>query len=672
MKLAFACICIRPITTLRLTLFVLMACLAMTVQARLLSSGSVSLAGDIDVLLDPGSALSVRDLRQPGVAAQFVRLPGQPSLGYISGAAWLRLTLERPASAPSDWWLEVQAPLLDEARLFTPAPGGVFTERAAGTAHPFAQRDINYRSPVFALTLPADAPQTFYLRVQGNNTMAMRLRVSTPAVFATRMNTEGLMMGLFIAVHLVVMLSSLWLYQASHDRAYGLLSLLSLTNVICFSALEGLAFQYLFPGWPGWVDRLLVLSWMSAGPLYALFVFHYVDLAPARHLWVRRYLWCSWTISAVCATAVLTPYFSVASMFFQGWSLLNMLALPIGLILLARRGNTGARLLLLSTAVLLIGTGIRLNRNLGFLPSGLLQDYAYYIGMMAHLLAMNYAASRRYRHLRQAKEEAQALALQLSQNASHQLEAQVAKRTHALQQALARVETSLSAERQAKEDQHRFFETVSHELRTPLAVIDAAARNLALDASARDEPARRRAEKIQRATAQLAVLVKTCFHEDRFELLHQGPQCQLTDLHDLLLDVRESALLQSPQHDVQIDAGDLPLISCDPEMTLLTLNTLASNAIKYTPPGTRIVLHGDVSDQGITLEVRDNGPGVLAADLPHLFRRYYRGKNARFIPGTGLGLPLARELMQIQGGSLTIHSAPAQGFLARAWLPAPS
>ena len=91
------------------------------------------------------------------------------------------------------------------------------------------------------------------------------------------------------------------------------------------------------------------------------------------------------------------------------------------------------------------------------------------------------------------------------------------------------------------------------------------------------------------------------------------------------------------------------------------LRTLADNAVKYTPRGSRVSLRAQVCGDETRIEVADDGPGIAAEDLPHIFERYYRGHAAGGHAGTGLGLPLARHLVTQMGGTLDVASLAGQG-----------
>jgi two-component system sensor histidine kinase MprB len=89
------------------------------------------------------------------------------------------------------------------------------------------------------------------------------------------------------------------------------------------------------------------------------------------------------------------------------------------------------------------------------------------------------------------------------------------------------------------------------------------------------------------------------------------------------------------------------------------------NAAKHSPDGgaVEIVLGGGV------LTVRDHGPGIDPADLPHVFDRFHRGANARGRPGSGLGLAIVRQVAEAHGGTVALERAPGGGTLARLTLP---
>ncbi|MFZ3288378.1 MAG: sensor histidine kinase, partial [Telluria sp.] len=122
---------------------------------------------------------------------------------------------------------------------------------------------------------------------------------------------------------------------------------------------------------------------------------------------------------------------------------------------------------------------------------------------------------------------------------------------------------------------------------------------------------------------------------------------------------------------VLVQAGDLPeWLRCEPEGLRLALKVLVENAIQYGAPDELIELHGRRADGGIELVVRDHGAGVAGGDTELIFGKGYRGRNSAGRPGSGLGLYMARSVVEVHGGSLTVRNMEQGGASFRLWLPA--
>jgi signal transduction histidine kinase len=249
-------------------------------------------------------------------------------------------------------------------------------------------------------------------------------------------------------------------------------------------------------------------------------------------------------------------------------------------------------------------------------------------------------------------------------------------RTGALNQALDRLRTALDAERVAKEEQRTFLDTIAHELRTPLTVIDTIAQNLMLDAGDAGPATRDRYAKILQASHRLSGLLDHQLADDRRSLVRNPVQRVPCDPAMLLKDSATAAALWSDRHRIRVCADDLPdVVFCDPDLTRLALRNLADNAVKCTAAGTRVLLHGGRggrrSSDGAWLEVADQGPALPAGEVEQLLNPQFRGSNADGKPGKGLGLALARRMIEDQGGSLTLTKQPCAGLSLRIWLPGP-
>ena len=126
-------------------------------------------------------------------------------------------------------------------------------------------------------------------------------------------------------------------------------------------------------------------------------------------------------------------------------------------------------------------------------------------------------------------------------------------------------------------------------------------------------------------------------------------------------------------HPVQVTVErDVP-VRVDPRLTATALAHLLENAAQYSPAGATIHVHAQVGADGLVVRVRDEGAGIAAADLPHLFERFYRGDAARTrVSGTGMGLWIVRGLLAVEGGRAWAENCPEGGAQFTLMVPAAS
>lgn len=248
--------------------------------------------------------------------------------------------------------------------------------------------------------------------------------------------------------------------------------------------------------------------------------------------------------------------------------------------------------------------------------------------------------------------------------AAGELEQQVAVRSQDEVGELARAFNQLSAElAQLTRQRRQVTADIAHDLRTPLTVIGGyieAMRDGTL------KPSPERLDTIYTEVRHLQRLVEDL----RTLSLAESGQIALTRLQ-----MAPSALLERIQAAYQQRAGQfgvelglqvepgLPEISMDPERMAQVLGNLVSNALRHTPPGGRVTLSASRRGQAVALEVSDTGQGIPAEALPHIFDRFYRVDEARQQAEgeSGLGLAIARSLVEAHGGTITAHSTLGQG-----------
>jgi two-component system sensor histidine kinase KdpD len=116
------------------------------------------------------------------------------------------------------------------------------------------------------------------------------------------------------------------------------------------------------------------------------------------------------------------------------------------------------------------------------------------------------------------------------------------------------------------------------------------------------------------------------------------------------------------RHTFSADVESDRLVRVDPRLTASALAHVIENAAHYTPPGRPVQVDAVVAADGLTVIVRDRGPGVSAQDLPHIFERFYRGSVATVrASGTGMGLSIARGLLAAEHGRISVENCPDGG-----------
>jgi len=132
---------------------------------------------------------------------------------------------------------------------------------------------------------------------------------------------------------------------------------------------------------------------------------------------------------------------------------------------------------------------------------------------------------------------------------------------------------------------------------------------------------------------------------------------------------KEEALSKGLHWDCVIPSG-LPVLSLDADRLALAVQNLISNAIRYTPSGGKVCIHTEIKDQDLKIEVSDSGPGILVEEQGKIFEPFTRGSTARrFSQGLGLGLTIAREMVEAHGGIISIDSTPGKGSIFRVEIP---
>jgi signal transduction histidine kinase len=240
---------------------------------------------------------------------------------------------------------------------------------------------------------------------------------------------------------------------------------------------------------------------------------------------------------------------------------------------------------------------------------------------------------------------------------------EVGQLIHAFNQTLSRLENLFNTQR-------RFIADVGHELRTPLTVIKGNVGLMRKMECGDEESLSSIADEADRLTRMVEDLLLLA----RAESGKLPLDYELIELDTLLIEMlQQTQVLAGSKVDMKLSDIDQILVCGDRDRLKQVLLNLISNAIKYTQPGGEVITSLQRVDRYAKVSISDNGPGIPAEDLPHIFERFYRTEKSRTRTkdgkGFGLGLSIAYWIVRNHGGYIEVNSEIGIGTRFDVWLP---
>lgn len=283
-------------------------------------------------------------------------------------------------------------------------------------------------------------------------------------------------------------------------------------------------------------------------------------------------------------------------------------------------------------------------------------------------------------HLRKANEQLVLSNLRAQEQAERlreahdELEVRVAERTAELSQANEAVRASeeeyrtlAEAAQQERESMEEMLHLISHDLRNPLSGIHGRAQLLQglLKELEPSSTARRSADAIVASARRMNAMIQELVESTRLESgrleMHKEP----IDLLDAVCELVERVGTPEDRARIQVEsAGPSPTLLADPDCIERVIVNLTTNALKYSPAESAVIIRIEQSEDEVVISVTDQGAGIPPEHLPHIFERFYRvtgGKGVAEAEGLGLGLYIARLIVEAHGGRIWADSEVSKG-----------
>jgi len=204
------------------------------------------------------------------------------------------------------------------------------------------------------------------------------------------------------------------------------------------------------------------------------------------------------------------------------------------------------------------------------------------------------------------------------------------------------------------------LDALAHEFKTPLTSIKAAASSILDEGpTAQQELVTIIEEEVDR----LDSLVSETIRMARIEAGDLQIRVHAEPVRSLIDSALEKLRILIEDRSIRIDLPPtLPNVLADPELAELTIRQLLTNALKYSNPDSPIQIRAAAEDHQVRISVKDSGPGIAPKEIPYVFERYYRvPDSAERVPGTGMGLNIARDIVVAHGGKIWVESTVGQG-----------
>lgn len=547
--------------------------------------------------------------------------------GYTSSAFWVRMTITSSSNVVQPAVIELTA-TPSSAELFDAA--GALIERS-GTALPFGSRPVQHPRIAFRVALSPRASNTVLLRLESRDNLTIDPIVWREAAFQTAASDARLLDGFYYGIIAGLGLYNLFLAYATRERAYLAYVAFQLSTALSIGAIDKYSFQYLWPNHPVWAlrsEQVLDLVALAAALLCARWLLDTLRFAPRLDALFR--VLSPFALALGIAAAFLDPFpaalFGVAATFGIGIALLVVAAAVV-----TYRGNPNGRIFLLGWTLLFMGV----------VGAGL-----FAVGAVEETVGFS---------ILKAGSAAEAVLLSLG----------LAARIRLVQEQREAAREALLEERTIRVDSlARLVGGVAHELGNPLnfAKGGAAALSTSLAALPDDVDGKRARRALALVETGLARIARMVEHL-RADL--DGQQSEAVRV-DVVAEVEDGLEVIAPwlsERRVVVRRSGAPAahVLARPGDLSQVFTNLARNAGSAMANGgmLTIVVREDVGDAVVSFS--DEGPGVSARIEARVFEPFFTERAPDAEPGMGLGLFVARQIVERWGGTLTLEREPREG-----------
>lgn len=358
----------------------------------------------IEILKDPTLKMEISDVEK----SQDFKLSTQntPVFGFTKATIWAKLQIKNN-SRESHLLLELDAPLIDEAELFTKNEDGSFSSITIGQNKPFSTRKYQHTFYFYDLYINQGDTKTYYIKIKSFDQIEIPLKITTPLNAFSSSTTHNFIIGIYVGIMLIMIFYNLFIYFSVRDKSYLYYVIYIVSVLLVQTTFQGYTFKYIWPDNPKFeVQSILILSVIVG---FTSVQFLRVFLNTAKFSPKLDKLFFIAFIFYFIATI-----FILLGLYQKSWQLILGIVSPLSLFMLfvglkiARMGCRPAFFFTISWSIFLIGVFIYAMKDFGILPYSDFTVYTMPIGSAIETVLLSFALADKINILKKEKEASQA------------------------------------------------------------------------------------------------------------------------------------------------------------------------------------------------------------------------------------------------------------------------
>ncbi|MCD9022166.1 sensor histidine kinase [Cohnella silvisoli] len=620
----------------------------------------------MDILPDEEGQWTFQEAASPSFSKSYQSALGKSAFGLSARTYWIRVTVENQSSR-EEWVMRLFNPVVDEFDIYIGSKDG------SGNDLAFVGDRIEDHYWSQKLHLPSNQPVTLYMRASTDGSMILPIELMDDNTFRNQIRDEYILFGLYYGFVLLMAAYMFATYVNMRMIAYLYYSI----YILCF-ALSQLVWNGLLQEMLGkshWILKVLLDLFDTYEGVFLFFFIlclWFVLLFLSKMLQLEIYAPRMHIILKVLN--VIFPLILIGLLFhWPGFSsiaiyyeFIVVMTLSIAIFRSVFKGNRAARYILLALIPLMGLASPSILYTFSLMNFSTLTHYGYQFGSIAEFIILASALSYQSRQNQIGKEKAQEQMIanqeKLVRTLEHwneELEVTVKERTEKLVQ--------------SQKERNELLQNISHDIRSPLTVVQGGIRAMVLGIEVEPGEKNKYLEKIYERVLFITRFIDDLFQLSRYDqklddAAFEAVQGREWIAHEFMI-LAEDIRMTGRTYEVILPAESQGIMVIDQHGIRRVLSNLVHNACKFSPPGSTVELEAAMGSDEITISVRDNGEGIPAEHMDHVFNRSNRGGQTDNSTGSGLGLAIAKEIVERHGGKIGVESATGKGSLFYFTLP---